>query len=79
MPALRFKKNFSFMSSAEYLCSMKLGEICMGGELPVVGSFAEAIAVDLLLTDRRVVGGLLESLLPWLLLGLLRLLLFEQE
>jgi len=51
----------------------------MGRELPVVGSFAEAIAVDLLLTDRRVVGGLLESLLPWLLLGLLRLLLFEQE
>jgi len=67
------------MASAEYLCSMKLGEICIGRELPVVAGFAGAIAVDLLFTDRTVAGGLLESLLLWLLFGLLRLLLFEQE
>lgn len=62
LAARRLEKNFSLMASAEYLCSMKVGEICMGVVLLAGGGgLAGGVAGDLLAADSD--GGLLESLL----------------
>lgn len=86
LEARRLEKNFSLMARAEYLCSINVGEICIGvvtdGLIAVVVAVtAAAVAVGLvyLAAVATLAAVAVCLLLSLLLLLLLLLMMFEQE